>query len=309
MDLWQLKVFTSVVKEKSFSKAGETIFLSQPTVSSHIKDLETHFGCQLIDRLGREAVPTKAGELLHGYALKMLQLKEDTEAAISHFLGHAKGHLIIGGSTIPAGYIIPRIIGPFNRRHPDISLSVLTMDSAKIIEKVLKGEAEVGIVGAKAKSPQIQQEKILRDDMRLIVPAAHPWAGRKKISCTLLPTEPFLAREKGSGTWEAVTNGMKKAGIHPDRLTIVARLGSTAAVVQAILNHAGISILSPIAVADEIHQKRLFAVEIEDMDLTRHFFLTTHGKRTLSPLALLFIQFIKTWYTVPAPDVNGAQSQ
>ena len=96
MDLWQLKVFTSVVKEKSFSKAGETIFLSQPTVSSHIKDLETHFGCQLIDRLGREAVPTKAGELLHGYALKMLQLKEDTEAAISHFLGHAKGHLIIG---------------------------------------------------------------------------------------------------------------------------------------------------------------------------------------------------------------------
>ena len=304
MDLWQLKVFTSVVKEKSFSKAGETIFLSQPTVSSHIKDLETHFGCQLIDRLGREAVPTKAGELLHGYALQMLQLKEETEAAISHFLGHAKGHLIIGGSTIPAGYIIPRIIGPFNRRHPDISLSVLARDSAEIIEKVLKGEAEVGIVGARAKSPQIQQEKILKDDMRLIVPATHPWADRKKIPSTLLPTEPFLAREKGSGTWEAVTNAMKKVAIHPARLSIVARLGSTAAVVQAILNHAGISILSPIAVADEIHQKRLCAIEIEDMDLTRHFFLTTHSKRSLSPLAHLFIQFIKTWYSVPTPDLR-----
>jgi DNA-binding transcriptional LysR family regulator len=307
MDLWQLKVFTSVVKEKSFSRAGENIFLSQPTVSSHIKDLEAHFGCRLIDRLGREAVPTKAGELLYEHAQKMLQLKEETEVAVSHFLGHARGHLTIGGSTIPAGYIIPRIIGPFNRQYPEISLSVLTRDSTKIIEKVLKGDAEVGVVGARAKSPQIQQEKILRDDMKLIVPAGHPWANLKKINHNRLSTVPFLARAKGSGTWEAITRSMKKAGMHPDQLTIIATLGSTAAVVQAILNHAGVSILSPIAVADEIHHKRLFAIEIEGLNLTRHFFLTTHGKRTCSPLARLFIQFIKTWYNIPTPDLDPPQ--
>ncbi len=302
MDLWQLKVFTSVVKEKSFSRAGETIFLSQPTVSSHIKDLETHFGCRLIDRLGREAVPTKAGELLHGHAQKMLQLQEETEVALSHFLGHARGHLIIGGSTIPAGYIIPRIIGPFNRQYPEISLSVLTRDSARIIGKVLKGDAEVGIVGARAKAPQIEQEKILRDDMKLIVPAGHPWAGLGKINHNQLPTAPFLARAEGSGTWETITRSMKKAGMHPDQLTIIATLGSTAAVIQAILSHAGVSILSPIAVADEIRHKRLFAIEIEGLNLTRHFFLTTHVRRTCSPLAQLFIQFIKDRYNIPTPD-------
>jgi len=302
MDLWQLKVFTSVVKEKSFSRAGETIFLSQPTVSSHIKDLETHFGCRLIDRLGKEAVPTKAGELLHGHAKKMLHLQEETEVALSHFLGHARGHLIIGGSTIPAGYIIPRIIGPFNRQYPEISLSVLTRDSARIIDKVLKGDAEVGVVGARAKAPQIEQEKILRDDMKLIVPAGHPWAGLEKINHTQLTTVPFLARAEGSGTWKAITRSMKKAGMHPDQLTIIATLGSTAAVIQAILSHAGVSILSPIAVADEIRHKRLFAIEIEGLDLTRHFFLTTHVRRTCSPLAQLFIQFIKGWYNIPTPD-------
>ena len=302
MDLWQLKVFTSVVKEKSFSRAGESIFLSQPTVSSHIKDLETHFGCRLIDRLGKEAVPTKAGELLHGHAKKMLQLQEETEVALSHFLGHARGQLIIGGSTIPAGYIIPRIIGPFNRQYPEISLSVLTRDSARIIDKVLKGDAEVGVVGARAKAPQIEQEKILRDDMKLIVPAGHPWAGLEKINHTQLTTVPFLARAEGSGTWKAITRSMKKAGMHPDQLTIIATLGSTAAVIQAILSHAGVSILSPIAVADEIRHKRLFAIEIEGLDLTRHFFLTTHVRRTCSPLAQLFIQFIKGWYNIPTPD-------
>ena len=300
MDLWQLKVFTSVVKEKSFSRAGEAIFLSQPTVSSHIKDLETHFGCRLIDRMGREAVPTKAGELLYRYALKMLQLKAETEAGISHFLGHAKGRLTIGGSTIPAGYIIPRIIGPFNERYPDISLSVITRDSAEIMEKVFNGETEVGIVGAKANTAQIHQEKILKDDMRLIVPTDHPWAGKTSIHYTKLSTKSFLAREKGSGTWQAITDSMKRAGTHPDQLNIIARLGSTAAVVQGILNHAGISILSPIAVADELQQQRVFSIKIEGMDLTRHFYLTSHGKRTLSPLAQLFIQFIKDWYRIPA---------
>ncbi|SMC51822.1 transcriptional regulator, LysR family [Desulfocicer vacuolatum DSM 3385] len=299
MDLWQLKVFVNVIKEKSFSRAGETIFLSQPTVSSHIKDLENHFGCRLIDRLGREAVPTKAGELLYEHAMKMLQLQEKTETALSHFLGHARGRLTIGGSTIPAGYIIPRIIGPFNRRHPDISLSVMTRNSARIIEKVLKGDVEVGVVGAKSTSPQIQQEKILKDEMKLIVPAGHAWSGLKEINRKQLTTVPFLARTQGSGTWDAVTRSMKKADMHPDRLNVIATLGSTAAVIQAILNHAGVSILSPIAVADEIQHKRLFALEIEGLNLTRHFFVTTHSKRTCSPLALLFIKFIKACYKTP----------
>ena len=301
MDLWQLKVFCSVVKHKSFSRAGESIFLSQPTVSSHIKDLETHFGCRLIDRLGREAVPTKAGELLYTHAVKLLQLKEDTETALSHFLGHAKGHLTIGGSTIPAGYIIPRLIGPFTRQYPEISLSVVTSDSDGIMAGVLSGNVEAGIVGAGTNSSRIHQEKILNDDMRLIVPADHPLAGRKRIHFNQILQEPFLARSEGSGTWKAVTRSMTAAGSHPDKLNIIARLGSTAAIIQAVLNHAGVSILSPVAVTDEIRHKRLFSLALDGLDLTRHFYLITHTRRTCSPLARLFIEFLKKTYKGKTP--------
>ena len=111
MDLWQLHIFTKVVELKSFSKAGAAIHLSQPTVSSHIKDLEDHFECRLIDRLGKEALPTKAGTLLYGYARKLLSLKGETETALAQFKGKTRGHLVVGGSTIPGGYILPLIIG------------------------------------------------------------------------------------------------------------------------------------------------------------------------------------------------------
>ncbi|HKK91268.1 MAG TPA: LysR family transcriptional regulator, partial [Desulfobacteraceae bacterium] len=147
MDLWQLEVFKNVVDLKSFSRAGEAVHISQPTVSSHIKDLEAHFSCSLIDRLGREAVPTKAGILLYSYAARLLSMKEETESAISDFLGSIKGELLLGGSTIPAGYIIPRTIGPFAAKFPEISINMMAGDTAAIIASIVNGEIEAGIVG------------------------------------------------------------------------------------------------------------------------------------------------------------------
>ena len=116
MDLWQLNVFCKVVENKSFSKAGDAIFISQPTVSSHIKYLEDYFGCVLIDRLGKEACPTKAGELLYEYSKKLLALRDETESAMSNLIGKVKGRLAIGGSTIPGEFILPGIIGEFARK-------------------------------------------------------------------------------------------------------------------------------------------------------------------------------------------------
>ena len=118
MDLWQLNIFCRVIEMKSFSKAGEAIHLSQPTVSSHIKDLEAHFGTKLVDRLARQALPTKAGELLYEYAVRLLTLRDETESAMAEFLGKIKGRLSLGGSTIPAGYLLPRWIGEFTAAFP-----------------------------------------------------------------------------------------------------------------------------------------------------------------------------------------------
>ena len=124
MDIWQLNIFCKVIELKSFSRAGKKIHLSQPTISNHIKALEGHFGCRLIDRLPKETVPTKAGKLLYDYARRILSLVEETETALAEFQGKIRGSLAIGGSTIPGGYILPKIVGAFSGHYPDVSISL-----------------------------------------------------------------------------------------------------------------------------------------------------------------------------------------
>ncbi|MCD4719357.1 MAG: LysR family transcriptional regulator, partial [Desulfobacula sp.] len=161
MDLWQLYIFVSVVENKSFSKASKAINLSQPTVSSHIKELENYFQCRLLDRLGKTTEPTKAGEILYQYSKKLLALRDQAKSAMHDFLGRTKGAFFIGGSTIPSGYIIPKLIGPFSTQFPDISIELTAGDTLQIVQKIKNGKIEIGIVGAKIDDPQIKQERLV----------------------------------------------------------------------------------------------------------------------------------------------------
>jgi len=144
MDLWQLHIFCRVVECKSFSKAAEAVHLSQPTVSSHIKDLEEHFKCLLIDRLSREAAPTAAGRLLYDYARRMLALRSETETALAQHQGKMHGPLVVGGSTIPGGYLLPRVIGKFKLRYPEIRPALIIADTQRIVAGVLRGRSRWG---------------------------------------------------------------------------------------------------------------------------------------------------------------------
>jgi DNA-binding transcriptional LysR family regulator len=244
MDLWQLKIFCKVVELKSFSKAGKTVHLSQPTVSSHIKDLEDHFGCRLIDRLSKEAVATKAGDLLHGYARKILALGDEIEEAMAEFNGSIKGRIVIGGSTIPGGYLLPQLIGAFAEKYPEVMISLIVADTEKIIDEVLSGNLEIGVVGAESGKKSILQEKLIEDELRLIVPADHIWARKKEIPLKSLLTESFIVREKGSGTLTAIQQSLARAGYNLEDLKITAELGSTEAIRQGIKNNLGVSIIS-----------------------------------------------------------------
>jgi len=299
MDLWQLKIFCKVVELRSFSKAGQTIYLSQPTVSSHIKDLEDHFGCRLIDRLSKEAVPTKAGELLYGYARKMLRLSEETEAALAEFVGKIKGHLSIGGSTIPGGYLLPRIIGAFAKQYPDVTISLVVADTAKIISEIAAGYLELGVVGAKSGEKKISQEILIQDQLGLIVPADHPWAGKKSVPLAALRDELFIVRERGSGTLASIQLSLARQGYRIEDFRIVAELGSTEAVRQGIKHNVGVSILSTLAVAEDLKAGSLKSLAVEGLNLKRSFYLTRHRHRSLSPLSRLFIAFLREQLASP----------
>ncbi len=293
MDLWQLNIFCKVVELKGFSKAAKAVHLSQPTISSHIKDLENHFECQLIDRLDKKAVPTKAGELLYNYACKLISLRDETETAMAEFQGKIKGRLFIGGSTIPGGYILPRLMGAFTKDYPEVTISLSIGDTDQIIQDILSGVLELGIVGAKTSDKKILQEKLIEDEMRLIVSADHKWSRKKSMNLTMVFQEPFIIRERGSGTLKSIQLSLLDKGYSSEDLNIIAEMGSTEAVIQGIKSKVGISILSTIAVAEELQAGTLKALTIKELNLKRSFYITRHRHRSASPLSKAFMEFLK----------------
>jgi DNA-binding transcriptional LysR family regulator len=317
MDLWQLQIFCKVIDTQSFSKAGDAVHLTQPTVSSHIKELENHFGCILIDRLGKKAVPTKAGELLYVYGRKLLKLRDETESALSEFQGSMKGRLFIGGSTIPGGYILPRIIGLFTKTYPEVTVSLAIADTAQIVQDIIEGRIELGLVGARSDSKRVVQQKLTSDELALILPSDHPLAGgpapnhnrthkpaqtqtrnrdtaasRQPVDLALIKTEPFIIRERGSGTLQSIQLSLAAMGADLDDFNIVAEMGDTNAVIQSIKSRVGISILSKIAVAEELAAGTLTARPIAGLNLSRSVYLTRHRHRSPSPLGQTFFTFL-----------------
>lgn len=268
MNFWQLSIFVAVIEHQSFSKASSVIHLSQPTVSSHIKDLEAYFDCRLLDRLGKKTEPTRAGRILYEYAKELLHLKAVAESNLVQFLDKTKGELRIG-------------------------------DTLQIIEKIKSGEVEAGIDGARADDPLICQEKLLADRMKVIVYPDHPLAGRRVIEYSDLIDHRIIGREDGSGTWRSVLSGIRAAEFDAGQLNIILTVGNTNSVIQAILNQVGISILSPLAVQNELDNGRLFAVSIRDLNLKRHFYLTLPAKRSLSPLCDDFITHVRACLSDP----------
>lgn len=293
MDLWQLHIFCKVVELASFSKAGQAVHLSQPTISSHIKDLEQHFGCPLIDRLSRSAVPTKAGELLYSYALRLLALRNDAETAMAEYQGQYRGKLRMGGSTIPGGYLLPKIIGRFNQAYPDIQIALVIGDSKAIAQQTLDGEIEIGFVGARFPEPHLQATPLTGDKLKLIVPPHHAWVGKSPIALDALRHEPMIVREAGSGTLQVLQMALRAKGLElHEHFRVVAEIGNTVGIIGAIKTGLGVSVLSTKAIEDALDCGSLVALDIQDLDLERQIFLIVDSRRSLSPLARAFCNFI-----------------
>ncbi|MGW8221712.1 MAG: selenium metabolism-associated LysR family transcriptional regulator [Syntrophobacteria bacterium] len=292
MDLRRLEVFCKVYELKSFSRAGKACLLSQPTVSEHIRHLETHLNVRLFDRLGREVAPTRAGEILYNYARRMLNLKREASLTLERYRGKMSGDLELGGSTIPGQYILPSLIGRFKDNFADIFIKLVIADTMKITNMVLDGGLELGVVGAKMKNNKLQFEQLFDDELVLAVSPDHRWAKRSAIRLEELPQAPFIMREQGSGTRMAMLEILEQAGLESQKLKVVAEMGSTDAIRQAIKARVGVSILSNRAIADELQFDQLCHIPVKGLSLTRHFYLVTHKKRSRSPLGQAFVDYL-----------------
>jgi len=293
VDLRQLEIFVKVAELGSFSRAAEALFLTQPTVSEHIRTLEDELGMRLLDRLGRGAAVTRGGALLLSYAQRMLALSREARQAMESFQGRMSGDLLIGASTIPGEYILPGVIGRFKEKFPDIAITLLIGDSQAVTDWVVEGRAEIGVVGARSTHRSVEYRELFPDDIVLIVGGAHPWQGRKQVTIEELRAEPLLLRERGSGTRAALESAIEAAGLDLGGFRVVGEMGSTQAIKQAVKAGVGVSLVSSRAIEEESRTGSVWRLRVKDLRVNRAFYLATNRERSRSPLAEAFRAFVE----------------
>ncbi|ABA88088.1 helix-turn-helix transcriptional regulator, LysR family [Syntrophotalea carbinolica DSM 2380] len=292
MNLKQLEVFIAVAESGSFSRAAEITFLTQSTVSQHVSSLEKEFELKLLDRTGKGAFLTEAGTLLLDHAQRVVAEAREVPRALSRFRGLEDVTLKIGGSNIPACYMIPQCIFAFRRQHPGVIITLCQGDSRETLERVKREEVAFALVGTRFADKGLVHTPLVLDKISLVVPAGHPWSKKQHIRLADLAGEPIIVREPGSGTDRTLREALAKAGFAPDELTPSMCLGSNEAVKQAILNGAGISFVSEMSVQKECERGELSMVEVQGLEILRHFYLIARQGRDLAPAAKAFIDCI-----------------
>lgn len=293
MEVRKLEVFCKVVELKSFTRAAAAVMLSQPTVSEHIRSLEDELGQKLVDRLGRQVEPTPVGRLLYSYAVKILRIQQDALQAIEHYGGKLVGRIMIGAGSIPGTYILPGVIGRFRERYPSIQATLKINSSHQIVQDVLDGQLEIGVVGARWSERGLDFREIYSDSLSVIVSADHHLAEKKEVSLTELIEEPFILRENGSGTRKVVDQIFENHGVKATSLCEVAEIGSTEAVLQAVKEGMGISIVSSKAMEKDLRAGTIASLSIKGIKMERPFYMIRRKNRELSPAAAVFWVFLQ----------------
>jgi DNA-binding transcriptional LysR family regulator len=302
LELNLVEIFCCVAEEGSFSKAAEKLRLSQPTVSGHVRNLETLIGIKLLDRLPRGIALTHAGKLLYKHGIAIRNEKDSAIRALQQFLNSEQGELLLSGSTIPAEYILPPMIASFRAHFPRIKVSIRISDSEQGCADVLAGRAELGFVGAMFNSNEIEFCHFGWDELALVVPNTPEWHGVESIELEELAAKSFLARESGSGTRKAFE---KMLGHSLDRFNVVGCFGSTGAIKEALKAHMGVSVLSVPAVATELAGKLLKRVQIKGVEsMKREFYVARKKRSSLSPISEAFLEHATSVAGSPA-EVNS----
>lgn len=294
IDLKHLETFCRVAELKSFSKAGQELFLTQPTVSGHILALEKSLSLQLFDRSGREVRLTRAGKIFLQYASRMLRLRQELLNALYEFSQGIHGDLSIGASTIPGEYLLPKLLGEFKKDHPHLTISLKIADTKEVIQWVLDDFIEFGFIGAKLNRPSLRYEKFAEDEIIPVGLSTHPLTKKKKVSLEELMKQPWVIREEGSGTQMVVDQALRKRGRTLKQFHVVVEMGSTSSVKEGVKAGLGFAFLSKKAVEDELKQGVLSKIDIEELNpILRPIYIVSHRGRSLSPMGLELLKFLK----------------
>ena len=276
LENFRLKVFRAVAEEMSFRKAAEVLHLSQPAVSQQIRALEEEAGVRLFDRAGGERHGTQislteAGRILLGYATKAAETMAEAQRALAALNDEVVGELRLGASTTVAQYVLPRILGSFLKQYPHVHLSVVSGNTEKIVEAVAESRVTLGIIEGPAMRRDVKTERMVRDEMVLIVSPNHAWAKTGVIEPEELVAVPLLLRERGSGSRRVVERALKAAGLPIRALKVAMELDSTEAIVSGVEAELGVGFVSRWAIGKVMRLGAVRVVKVEGMEILRDF--------------------------------------
>ena len=292
----QLKSLVNLAQERSFSRAAKKMYLTQPSLTKHIKNLEEQLGTRLVDRNNRELSLTPVGRVLCESAKRVFGLISETGEKIARMNDNEFGNIHIAASTIPATYILPHALSKFMSCHHDIHCYVKTSDSDATLDMILDDEAEIGFVGREIVNRKLHVEPLWKDKLVLVIPAFHRWCGEEKVSLGEISKEPFVSREHGSATRKIMEEYLRKEmNLHLSGFNIVCDMGSSEAVKEAVLAGLGVSIISIHAVKRELGNGLLFAVPMENCSIERNFYMIYKTRFSLMRHQEVFLDFIRNY--------------
>ncbi len=295
MEDHKLKVFCTVAETKSFSKASEIIHLTQPAVSLQIQALEELYETKLFDRSSSTVSLTPAGEILYRYAKEILALYAAAEKNIGELTGLVKGSISVGASTTIGNYLLPNVLADFRRTHPKIKVHLFVGNTKRIVEYLNSGNIDFGIVEGDIARQKLVIEKLIVDELVVIVPPLHPWAKKREVSIYDVIKEPFILREEGSGTRQIIEKYLSKHGISTHEMKAAMMLGSTVAIKGAVESGVGISIMSRWAARKESKYGSLKLLSIKEEKLLRDFSLIYQKNSIASHAVDEFLNYVKNY--------------
>src|SRR6056297_2207223 len=284
MDFKQLEAFVAIAKHKSFSKAAESLYITQPTISTHIKNLEYELNATLINRSSKKIHLTEAGAILHKYAVDILNKRDYAIYSLNNYKGKIEGLLEISASSVPEEHLLPKMLMSFSENFPDVRY--------RISKKIIQGEINFGIVGSKADSGKLEYIRIMSDEIILAAPPKEMYSSLGEIYPGDLKAFKFILREKGSGTRKALEDALSGHGMSLSDLSVSALIENNRTIVECIKKDMGLTFLSKNVVAKDIENGSVISIPVSGMDIKRDFYFVYNRSMALSPLAEAFKNFV-----------------
>lgn len=268
---FRLKVFLSVAKYLSFTKASAELFISQPAVTRHIKELETEYEVRLFDREGSHIFLTEAGRLFLKHAQTLIDDYRHLEYDMNLLHSQYNGELKLGASTTIAQYVLPSVLASFASRYPKVNLTMMNGNSRDVETALTDKQIDIGLVEGVAHSPNLKYTAFLKDELVAVVDSKSHWAQTEEMKPEELLRIPLVLREQGSGTLDVIEQALGKHHIKLPDLHVLMYLGSTESIKRFITSTECMGIVSIRSIERELKDQELQVIEIEDMPMTREF--------------------------------------